>query len=285
MIQENDLVFLWKDERHNYLIKAHKGRFHCDHGYLDTGEFIGKRYGEAVRTSLGSLFFLLRPNLYQLVMNLKRLTQILYPKDIGYLLTQANLFPGAVAIESGVGSGALTTAMANFVRPNGKVISYERNEEFIKNARKNLEKHGLSEFVEIKHREVTDHYDETGVDFVMVDIGSPWDLVPAAYNALKGGCRMATICPTFDQLTQAVFKMEDTGFVNIETVEVQVRHILVRRGKTRPEQYMPCHTGFLVFGVKAFLPPPLPMPAAEPATQEGAPVDEVTPPPDTSQPE
>lgn len=254
MINEGDLILLWKDERHNYLMKAQKGRFHCDKGYIDTDQFIGKDYGECVKTSLGSGFYLLKPNLSDMVMNLKRLTQILYPKDIGYLLMKANLFPGAIAIESGIGSGALTTAMANFIRPTGKVISYERNEEFIKNSRKNLEKNGLLEFVEIKHREVTDSYDETNVDFVMIDIGNQWDLVPAAHKALKGGCYMATICPTFDQLTQTVFKMEGVGFVNIETVEIQVRRILVRRGKTRPEQHMPCHTGFMVFGAKVFVP-------------------------------
>jgi tRNA (adenine57-N1/adenine58-N1)-methyltransferase len=271
MINEGDLILLWKDDRHNYLMKAVKGRFHCDKGYIDTHEFIGKEFGDGVKTSLGSGFYLLRPNLSDLIMNLKRQTQIMYPKDIGYLLMKANLFPGAICIESGIGSGALTTAMANFVRPTGKVISYERNEAFIKNALKNLEKHSLAQFVEIKHREINpgDSYDETEVDFVMIDVGNQYDLVPAAYKALKGGAYMATICPTYDQLTQTVFTMEEVGFTNIETVEIQVRRILVRRGKTRPEQHMPCHTGFMVFGAKVKLLPPEQKPQIESAvTQE-----------------
>jgi len=53
-------------------------------------------------------------------------------------------------------------------------------------------------------------------------------------------------------LTKFVFALEDKGFVNIETMEILLRKILVRRGKTRPEQRMPCHTGWLVFATKVF---------------------------------
>ena len=86
----------------------------------------------------------------------------------------------------------------------------------------------------------------------MIDIGSQWELIDAAYKSLKGGCRLASICPTFEQLTKFVFALEDKGFVNIETMEILLRKILVRRGKTRPEQRMPCHTGWLVFATKVF---------------------------------
>ena len=84
----------------------------------------------------------------------------------------------------------------------------------------------------------------------MIDIGSQWELIDAAYKSLKGGCRLATICPTFEQLSRTVFTLEDKGFINIESMEILVRRILVRRGKSRPEQRMPSHTGFLVFATK-----------------------------------
>ena len=183
-------------------------------------------------------------------MKVKRQTQIIYPKDIGMILVKSCIFPGAKVIESGIGSGALTTALANFVRPNGKVYSYERNEEFLKNAQKNLQKNGLDAWVEFNNMEITDHYPQKDADFIMIDIGSPWELIDAAYNSLKGGARLATICPTFEQLTKMVFSLEEKGFINIESEEILVRKILVRRGKTRPEQRMPSHTGWLVFATK-----------------------------------
>lgn len=253
MIEQGDLVFIYKDEDRNFLIKIQGGRLHTDKGFIDLNNVIGRSFGEKVVTNLGEPFYLLKPYLHEMIMKVKRQTQIIYPKDIGIILTRGHIFPGARVIESGIGSGALTTALANFVRPSGKVYSYERNEEFLNNAKKNLEKNGLAEWVEFNHQEITDEFGQKDVDFVMIDIGSPWTLIDAAYKSLKGGCRLSTICPTFEQLTQTVFTLEEKGFINIETMEVLLRRILVRRGKTRPEQKMPSHTGWLVFATKIFL--------------------------------
>ncbi|MCK4519572.1 MAG: tRNA (adenine-N1)-methyltransferase [Candidatus Omnitrophica bacterium] len=250
MVEQGSLVFLYNDDKRNFLLKAEEKTLHTDKGFLKIGSLIGRKFGDRVETNLGFPFYILRPYLYEMIMKVRRKTQILYPKDIGMILTRSNIFPGAKVIESGIGSGALTTALANFVRPNGRVYSYERNKEFLDNARKNLEKNGLSEWVEFKHQEISDEFDEKEADFVMIDIGSPWDLIDAAYKSLRGGCRLATICPTFEQLTKAVFTLEEKGFVNIETMEILLRRILVRRGKTRPEQRMPCHTGWLIFATK-----------------------------------
>lgn len=253
MIEQGDLVFIYKDDNRNFLIKIQGGRLHTDKGFIDLNNVIGRSFGEKVETNLGEPFYLLKPYLHEMIMKVKRQTQILYPKDIGIILTRGHIFPGARVIESGIGSGALTTALANFVRPDGKVYSYERNEEFLNNAKKNLEKNGLAEWVEFNHQEITNEFDQKDVDFIMIDIGSPWTLIDAAYKSLKGGCRLATICPTFEQLTETVFTLEEKGFINIETMEVLLRRILVRRGKTRPEQKMPSHTGWLVFATKIFI--------------------------------
>ena len=250
MIKKGDLVLLYHDDKSNFLLKAEEKTLHTDKGFIKLETLIDKNFGDKVETNMGTPYYLIKPYLNELIMKVKRKTQILYPKDIGMILTKTHIFPGAKVIESGIGSGALTTALANFVRPNGKVYSYERNEEFLENARKNLEKNGLAEYVEFNYLEVTDEYPQKEVDFVMIDIGSQWELIDAARKSLKGGHRLATICPTFEQLTRTVFTLEEKGFINIETMEILVRKILVRRGKTRPEQRMPSHTGWLVFATK-----------------------------------
>ena len=251
MITEGDLILLYRDPRRNYLIQiAKESKFHTDRGYIDMKDIIGREFGSAVHTNLGDAFYVLKPTLYELMMKVNRNTQIIYPKDLGTILTKATVYPGARIIEVGIGSGAFSSAMAYFIRPNGKIYSYERRADLLDNALKNIKKNGLGQWVEAKHKEVTDSFEETDVDFIMVDIGSPWVLVDAAYKALKPGHKIASICPTFEQLTQTVFTLEEKGFTNIETLEVLVRRILVRRGKTRPEQQIPSHTGFLVFASK-----------------------------------
>jgi len=250
MISEGDLVFLYHDEKRNFLTRAAKNTLHTDKGYFKVQDIIGREFGETIKTNLNYSFYILRPYLYEMIMKVNRQTQILYPKDVGMILMKACIFPGAKVIECGIGSGGLTTALANFVRPDGKVYSYERNEDFLKNAQKNLKKNGLDKWVEFNHAEIADEFPEKDADFIMIDIGSQWELIEAAYKSLKGGCRLATICPTFEQLTKTVFSLQEKGFINIETEEILVRRILVRRGKTRPEQRMPSHTGWLVFATK-----------------------------------
>lgn len=250
MLKENDLIFLYHDDKRNFLTRLDKKSLHTDKGFLKLPDLVGREFGEKIETNLGHCFYILRPYLYEMIMKVRRQTQILYPKDIGMILMRSCIFPGATVIECGIGSGALTTALANFVRPNGKVHSYERSEEFLKNAKKNLEKNGLAEWVEFNQNEITDEFPQKDADFVMIDIGSQWELIDAAYKSLKGGARLATICPTFEQLTRTVFTLEEKSFINIESMEIFLRRILVRRGKTRPEQRMPSHTGYLVFATK-----------------------------------
>ena len=251
MIAEGDLILLYRDSKRNYLIQvAKEDKFHTDRGYINTRDIVGKEFGSLLRTNLGDVFYILKPTLYELMMKVNRNTQIIYPKDLGIILTKATVYPGAKVIEVGMGSGAFTSAMAYFIRPDGKIYSYERRADLFNNALKNIRKNGLERYVEARQKEITDSFEETDVDFIMVDIGSPWVLVDAAYKALKPGHRMASICPTFEQLTQTVFTLEEKGFTNIETLEVLVRRILVRPNKTRPEQQIPSHTGFLVFASK-----------------------------------
>lgn len=250
MIKKDDLVLLYKDPVRSYLTKVKQGRFHTDKGFIDLEEIPKKHYGDSIKTNLGEKFYILKACLYERIMKIKRKTQIIYPKDIGIVLLKSGIFPGAKVIECGSGSGALTIALANFVRPKGKVYSYERNKDFLANAKKNLEKENLTDWVTFRNKEVKEKFVEKNVDFVMIDIGSPWELIDAARASLKPGCRLATICPSFEQLTQTVFCLEEKGFVHIETLEILTRRILVRRGKTRPEQQIPSHTGFLTFASK-----------------------------------
>jgi len=265
MLQENDLVLLYYDEHRNFLIPLQNNVFHTDKGTLDLREVIGKKdFGDCVLTNLNEPCYLLRPVLYDLVMKVKRQTQIMYPKDIGIILMKNHIYPGARVIEVGCGSGALTTALAYHVRPSGKVYAYEKREEFVENARKNVKKNGLEAWVEFKHTLVTDRFDENEADFIMIDMPTPWELIPAAYASLKSGCSLSLICPTFDQLIHSVSVLKENKFTHIETLEVFTRRILVREGRTRPEQRIPSHTGFLVFAVKVnelLLPPEGPIAA------------------------
>ncbi len=251
VITEGSDVLLFLDGRRNYLVHVNEGdRFHTHRGFIRFDDIIGKSYGQSVQTNIGHRFFLLKPTVYDYLMKSLRSTQILYPKDIGLIFVYSAVQPGSRVVEAGTGSGALTTALANIVRPTGRVYSYDVRGEFQKRAARNLQRAGLAEFVELKEGDVTRNIDEEEVDAVVLDIATPWLAIPVAHEALRGGGAVVSFSPTIEQVTKSVSALETHGYVDLETVECILRRIKVKEGETRPETLMIGHTGYVTRGRK-----------------------------------
>jgi tRNA (adenine57-N1/adenine58-N1)-methyltransferase len=252
MIQPGDYVILYHSDRMNYLVTVQpKGSFSTHRGQLPFDQIAGREFGDAVRTHLGFLFYLLKPGLADLAMKVKRATTIVYPKDVGAMLLSAAVFPGARVIETGSGSGALTTILANFVRPDGRVYSYERRPEFSANARANVERYGLGLFCEFFVRDPEQEgFEQSDVDAVLLDVPEPWTLVAPAHKALTGGHTLVSIVPTVEQVRKTVSTMEMQGFARIHVKETLEREMLVRATGIRPADRMVAHTVYLILGNK-----------------------------------
>lgn len=256
-IAVGDQILLCSPDRKTFLITVAADRtFSTHHGQLLHNDMIGKLYGEIVHSSTGQPYVMLDPTLEDRMMKVKRLTQIIYPKDAGLILIKTGVGSGMRVVECGAGSGASTLALAHAVAPDGRVYVYDREERFLRNAQANVERAGYGDLVEFKIRDVVEGFDEQDVDVVLLDLPSPWEGVEAATRALRGGGRLASILPTYNQVERLVEALEAAGFVMIETSEVLLRHILARPGKTRPFERMIGHTGFLIFGRKALWPSP-----------------------------
>jgi len=252
MIRAGDFVILYHSDRMNYLVRVQpKGSFSTHRGQLPFEQVAGREFGDEVRTHLGFLFYLLKPGLADLAIKVKRATTIVYPKDVGAMLLAAAVFPGARVIETGSGSGALTTILANFVRPDGRVYSYERRPEFSANARANVEKYDLAAVCEFFVRDPElEGFEQSDVDAVLLDVPEPWTLVAPAHKALKGGYTLVSISPTVEQVRKTVSAMEMQGFTRIHVKEVMEREILVRTTGIRPADRMVAHTVYIISGNK-----------------------------------
>lgn len=258
-IGEGDYVILYLDVRRTYMVKVELGKtFHTHKGFLKLDDLVGKVFGETIRTSLGVDFTVLQPLLTDYIMKSSRKTQITYPKDAALIVMFSGIGSGSRVIESGTGTGALTTALAHYVKPNGRVYSYELREEFQRGAEKNLRRAGLLEFVELKSGDATMGFVEREVDAVILDLAVPWLVVPHAYEALKPSGAIVSFSPTMDQVVKATEALKEQNFVCIETVECLMRGMQVERGKTRPQTLMTGHTGYITYARKALKPNPLP---------------------------
>lgn len=252
IIKSGDSVLVLSPDEKTYLVTVAEGKRMGTHlGEIELEKAIGLEYGSTIQTNLLHTYILLEPTIEDRMMKVKRFTQIIYPKDAALIVLKTGLGAGMRVIECGSGSGALTIALANAVAPTGKVYAYDRSERFLENAKKNVANAGFGEFAEFKLREAGDGFDEEGVDVVMLDLPSPWDGISSASRSLRGGGRIASLSPTYNQVERCAEVLAEEGFVFIETVEVLVRNIRVSTGKTRPMDRMVSHTGFLTFGRKA----------------------------------
>ena len=250
-IGEGDYILLGLGARKTYLIKAEQGKsFHTHKGFIKLDDLIGKEYGTTIISSLGFEFTALKPQLRDYIMKSARQTQIMYPKDIALMVMFSGIGPGSRVVEAGTGTGALTTALAHYVKPDGRVYSYEIREEFQKTAEKNLKRAGVAEFVELKNRDITVGIDESDVDAVVLDLAVPWLIVPHAYSALKPCGSLVSFSPTIDQVVKMVEALRENGFVDIETIECLLRGMQIERGKTRPQTLMTAHSGYITYARK-----------------------------------
>ena len=252
LIAEDSDVFLYLDRRRTYLVSVEAEKsFHTHKGYIQLGDLIGKEYGTRISSSMDVEFVALKPNLRDFIFKTNRRTQISYPKDIALIILYSGIGPGSRVVEAGTGTGALTSAISHYIKPAGHVYTYELRQEFQKNAKKNLERAGLLEHVDLKKGDITERIEEKDLDAVILDMATPWLVVPHAYNALKGSGMLVSFSPTIDQVVKVVEALADHGFVGVETIETLIRFMQVARGKTRPQTLMTGHTGYLTFARKA----------------------------------
>jgi len=248
--REGDPVLLYQDPRRHWIAKVGEGRFHTHRGYLDLKNLVGLEPGNLVKTSLGQLIAAFKPRLSDLVDSFDRPTQILYPKDIGYALYRLGIKSGDSVVEVGTGSGALTASIAQSIAPDGRVYTYESRREFLRTARKNLQKTGLSRLVTFRDVDPSDGFLERRVDAAVIDLGDPWKMVGPAWEALVGGGVIAGFTPTVNQLEKLAESMRKNGFLILEAVELLVRDFKTEAGKVRPESRMIGHTAYVTIARK-----------------------------------
>lgn len=245
LIKAGDQVLLIDEKGKTWLVRVDVERKISTHrGELKLGELIGLGFGSPVETHIGRKMWVLRPSIEDFIMKARRPTQIVYPKDLGFLVVRSGVRSGCRVAEAGTGSGVLTTLLAWIVQPEGHIYSYDVREEFIKVAQRNLEKAGLAGLVTFKVKSVVDEIDETGLDAVFLDFDAPWMAVENVYEALRGGGIISIITPTYNQAERTVSALADR-FIDVETVEISLRRILVRPGKTRPAARMIGYTALL----------------------------------------
>jgi tRNA (adenine57-N1/adenine58-N1)-methyltransferase len=249
--RDGDLAQLVGLRHKHFILNLQAGaKFETHRGILQHDDLIGKAWGTQVFSHLGSPFFLLQPSLGDLLTNLPRTTQIMYPKDIGFILVTMGVGPGQTVMEAGSGSGSMTTALAYAVGREGRVISYEVRPDMQNLAKKNLNRFGLASRVDFKLRDIVEGFDETDADSFFLDVPNPYDYVLQVRAALKPGGFLCCLIPTFNQVEKTLLALRQSNFAFLEVCELLLRYYKPEPTRLRPTDRMVAHTGFLVFARK-----------------------------------
>lgn len=246
--QSGDLVQLVGLSHKNFILRLREGdELQTHRGILAHDDLIGKKWGSQVFSHTGAPFYLLQPALGDLIINTRRTTQILYPKDIGFILLNMGIGPGQHVLEAGTGSGAMTTAIAHSVGPQGHVTTYEIREEMINLARKNITRLGMEERVTFKNKDVSAGFDEKDIIALFMDIPKPESCINQVKQSLVTGGFFGCIVPTSNQVIQLLHVLRNEGFAFIEVCELMLRYYKPVTQRFRPADRMVAHTGYLVF--------------------------------------
>ena len=157
------------------------GSFHHD-------DVLGKAFGATwkSRSSRGWVYALMpSPELW--TNSLKHRTQLVYELDAAMIQFNLGLKPGARVIESGTGSGALSTALMRAISPTGRLHTFEFNQMRAEAAAEDFKRNGLGHLVEVQHRDVCAAEDQGGgfglsrcVDAVTSSCPTPSPLLPCS---------------------------------------------------------------------------------------------------------
>lgn len=253
-LKEGDIVTVWIDSRRVFLLKITKGKkLETDKGYILHDDLIGKEYGDLVKMSKGSAY-LLKPFLEDIYLDLKRPSQVLYPKDVAYMIYSSGIKPGDKVVEAGTGSGFLTISLAYFLGKEGKIITYDIRKDMQETAKYNAYILNLTDRIEFKNKDIKDGIDEKDIDAVFLDMPCPWEVVSKAYDALKPSGALIVFVPTVNQVEKSYLEMEKYNFIEIHADELLLREYKVKEGATRPKNIGVIHTGFIIRGRKSIKP-------------------------------
>lgn len=205
-------------------------------------------------------------------------TQIVHYHDAALIIGALRLSSGCTVVEAGVGSGALSAALAWTVTPGGRVHGYEFHRERAAAARETLPDYlGVS----VRDGDVCETgfpgVSDKAADAVFLDLPAPERVVQEAARVLRDDGRLCTFSPCIEQVQRTHTALRSSrAFHSVICVTAPVRTYETRpagrleteqaaaeaarhRGRilrpsrslrSRPFRDMKAHTSFLTFATR-----------------------------------
>jgi tRNA (adenine57-N1/adenine58-N1)-methyltransferase len=176
--------------------------------------------------------------------------QVIQSHDAAAIIFYSGIKYGSKVIESGSGSGVLTSFILWTIGEKGSLQCIDINEKNLRLTRDNINMFGLGENVTYVKGDVRNYRDETKYDAIFLDIPDPWEAMESCSRLMKNGGSIITYSPNFNQTEKTVMAMEKHGIYHRMSFELLKRDLIVRDGSTRPDDIAIGHTGFISVGFR-----------------------------------
>ena len=250
---ENSLVVI-KSKNQKYLVVLKEGgEFVTENGKIEYNQI--KKLPSIIITSTGDTFKIYSPSYKEFVLLMKRGPQIIYPKDVGQIIIEGNIFSNSKVLELGTGSGALTLYLILILGDKGKLISLDVDNKNQYRAKKTIERY-LSTFnnefkfnldlinsdlANFKYSDIQEK-----VDVIITDLPEPWKFFD--FNKIENQVTWVSYLPSITQVEKLTHRLHENNFENIEVKEILERSWIIKDKIIRPMNEMVGHTGFIVSG-------------------------------------
>ncbi len=220
-----------------------KGNLHTDLGIIDLEGMDTKESGDKLRSHLGVEFIIQKPRAPDFFAHAKRSGAPMMPKDIGVIISNTGLCSSDIVLDAGTGSGILAIYLGGIAK---RVVTYEKREEFVEVAGKNILMAGLSN-IELRHGDIVDKIQEIDekFDVITLDTMDASRVIPNISRIISPGGFLAAYSPFFEQTKEIRDAIEKTLFTLVVTIETIEREISFSERGTRPATARVGHTGFI----------------------------------------
>lgn len=229
----------------NYLVRTGDGELHTDVGIFKLDGLLELEFGDTIRSHKDFELKVYRPRASDFFNNLKRTGAPISPKDIGMIMAHTGLNKADTVLDAGTGSGILAIYLGLVAK---RVLSYEIREDFAEIARSNLKIAGLDN-VEVRSGDLIQeiHSLDERFDVVTLDMHQSAEIVLSALRVLNPGGYLAVFSPFIEQAKEVRMAVDNSGFVEVVTLECIQREMSISKRGTRPSTVRVGHTGYLTF--------------------------------------
>ncbi len=249
IVKNGMYVLIFYDKRREWLRKVEKDQqFHCDRGFLNFNDIIGKTFGQEVRLSSGRKVGLFRPTITDKIYHMKRISQIIYPEDISLILTYGNVQANSKILEAGTGSASLTGCMGRYCQPAGMVKTFDLRKKAYDQAIENIDLIGVQDTVNLNLGNFLEKKDQLkDLNFIMLDLPNTWEMISELKENLLPDGRFCLFNPVIEQVGKNLKELKKHDMTNYIVLEMLKRDFQVKPNATRPYGRVVGHTGYLTF--------------------------------------